>query len=245
MKFIIGLSVFFLKFLSWASMFFIAEKIWILISKTIFSGFSWIAIVLPLSLLFVISNQTGELKILRWLFILLFGLGALYFLTVGVFAVGLLWLSIAMQLLWMNIKSRSKSILDTSNNSHRLDNLITIVLAFFTLWGGLNVSGYCFAKHHYLTDNEQTHIAVAYALNRGFKGLHDYQSVEDFLAYNPNCCFVSNDCLSGIEDGINRPIGNLSTCVYVLEDKGDIRPEDKATSAIGVSNCGKAWSFFD
>jgi hypothetical protein len=238
------LFVGFLKFIAWLFMVFLAESAWLEMNKTIFSSFAWVAIFLPLLLLFLFSSRIGEPKILRWLFILVFGFGSLYCFAFSAILIGLLCLFIAMQLSWVDIKGRGESSIDKSNGTNWFNEFVSLVLAFFTLWGGLNISGYCFAKHSYLSDKEKIHIAVAYAFKRGFKGIHDYQDVEDFLANNPDCCSVSSNCPSGTEDGIDRALGKISSCVYVLEANSDVRSEDKVTSAIAISNCGKVWSFF-
>lgn len=126
------------------------------------------------------------------------------------------------------------------------NTMLIVMIAFFTLWGGLNVSGYCFETSRYLSDKEKIHIAVDYALKRGFKGKIDYKNAGDFLASNPSCCEISTTIMaSGVNDSLDRVSGNLASYVYVLEDSFNARPEDKAMSAIAISNCGKAWSFFD
>jgi hypothetical protein len=127
----------------------------------------------------------------------------------------------------------------------KLTFLRIVILTFF-VYGSLNYSGFCFEEMRYLSDEDKIHIAVTYVLNRGFKGKREYQSVNDFLANNPHCCSISTESMiTVINDSPDRTIGNLCGYVYVLEDSFDVRPEEKAMSAIAISNCGKAWSFFD
>lgn len=150
--------------------------------------------------------------------------------------------------------------------------VIGTAAAFFgelVVSGVLNYTGRCSVTGRYLTDEEKIAIAVD-DVYRSYPPVVDlfekngpeyilvgrdlpekvvkYESVDDFLAKNKNCCAVSDVGRKGYEASLEyRLIGSLSDFVRVTYD---VKYEDsdgdvvvyKEEVFVAISNCGRPWS---
>jgi hypothetical protein len=100
---------------------------------------------------------------------------------------------------------------------HCLKFLVVIAAVTFDVWGGLNISGFCFSEMRYVPDKEffarylesaayvHPHLYQVRNLTNepGVRSFTDYRDGNDFLIKNPDCCSY------GPQQGVN-PDSNLS-----------------------------------
>ncbi len=83
---------------------------------------------------------------------------------------------------------------------------IGAVFFLVCIWGGLNMSGFCWADKRWLSDEEKIKMAVQYHMHRkilpftiehmGQFIIKDYEQIpyqdfDEFKALNPNCCTLN------------------------------------------------------
>ncbi len=133
---------------------------------------------------------------------------------------------------------------------------VLILVALFSIPAGLNYSGFCFAKSRWLSDEELMRPQVASVNRRAV--LQDsehfpnvaripYQSVEELITKNPNCCKILDRSAAANYFGLtafDSLMGaNRGVVLVQFEDNYlDNQGQAKSTPAkwlVPITNCGK------
>jgi hypothetical protein len=125
-------------------------------------------------------------------------------------------------------------------------------------WPGRTYFGFCHAAGRYVTDAEKINAGIDAALanyppplamfgNYPPKDPIHYESREEFLRVNPNCCALTNRIREGQRvTFLSRLKGTNSTYVTVdylvrfRDESGNVVSQPAGT-ARAVTNCGDAW----
>ena len=98
----------------------------------------------------------------------------------------------------------------TSIKAHPIRFILLTVLVLLTLrvllWGGLNMTGFCWAEKRWLSDEERINLLITRIIQQktvnlsaysdqtvsfGVYPVLQYASVEDFRRVNPACCVIN------------------------------------------------------
>ncbi|NEQ40081.1 MAG: hypothetical protein F6K40_29120 [Okeania sp. SIO3I5] len=134
-----------------------------------------------------------------------------------------------------------------------------VSFALFMLYAGLNYSGFCFAQMRYLSDedkfrkvfergNQQDTVFVNKGQNYENGGQRyeriKYESFEQFMESNPDCCTVRPSGIAslwlritGIHSG---EVTVMNYPVYYLDENGE-RKSRESKRGIILQNCGQLW----
>jgi hypothetical protein len=136
--------------------------------------------------------------------------------------------------------------------------ILGISFALFLVYAGLNSSGFCFAKMHYLSDEDKFRQEFERRIQQDTVFITDrqnnengrqsyerikYESFEQFMESNPDCCtmrpFRSNpwdwERITGLHNG-EFTVMNYTT--YYLDENGKRRSK-KSKWGVIQQNCGQ------
>jgi hypothetical protein len=137
--------------------------------------------------------------------------------------------------------------------------ILGVIIAALIGFGSANYAGVCISKGSYLSDAElikratesefQSHLAhIRYeATRKADKWLLRYDSFEDFIARNPNCCMLRRIGRKGHEvELIDRLLGWFRSFVriyYAYETNPNDASHPKMKEVfLAVTNCGYVWN---
>ncbi|NEQ39498.1 MAG: hypothetical protein F6K40_25860 [Okeania sp. SIO3I5] len=134
-----------------------------------------------------------------------------------------------------------------------------VSLALFTIYAGLNYSGFCFAKMRYLSDKERYRYVFERINQPGYISIRDeqnnengrqyyesipYESFRQFLESNPDCCAIISYAITPrwdwerITDFDSGEITILNYTSYYLDENGKRRSTEVNWQVI-QQNCGQ------
>ncbi|MES2985252.1 MAG: hypothetical protein V4735_08710 [Pseudomonadota bacterium] len=139
-----------------------------------------------------------------------------------------------------------------------------VLLLWVCVWGGFNMTGFCWADKRWLSDEERIDGIIemiyrqpAVVWGDHYKGSREnptisYQSVQDFKEKNPNCCQVGQ---RDFGDGLWSPRSTLeeflgfgrNADIVAVEYAERFKGEDGQVHTrpkqmyYGSTNCGRMW----
>ncbi|NEP80188.1 MAG: hypothetical protein F6K39_19685 [Okeania sp. SIO3B3] len=141
-----------------------------------------------------------------------------------------------------------------------------VLFALFLLYAGLNVSGFCFAKIRYLSDEDKFRQEFERLNWPGKVFLKDrqnkekggqryekikYESFEQYMESNPNCCAMRSSSgstspwdwkrITGVHGG---EVTVMNYTIYYLDENGKRRSQKMIFETV-QGNCGERWYFLE